>query len=118
VASRRGIISYRVPQALYQAWRMAQLLKDIARPRVLEIGAGLGRTAFYARKFGILDYTIIDIPVTALSQGYYLGRVLGEDQIHLAGEDRASSDERIKILPPSYFLTGEDRYDLILNADS
>src|SRR5205085_1986251 len=29
VISKRGVVSYRVPQALYQAWRISQLVKDI-----------------------------------------------------------------------------------------
>jgi hypothetical protein len=114
--SGRGIVSFRVPQALYQAWRIAQLLKGIERPRVLEIGGGLGRTAFYARQFGIRDYTIIDIPVSSLAQGYFLGRTLGEETVSLFGE--AAGDDQVKIMPPGFFLDGTDRYDLVVNVDS
>jgi hypothetical protein len=114
--SGRGIVSFRVPQALYQAWRLAQLLKGIEKPRVLEIGGGLGRTAFYARQFGILDYTIIDIPVSSLAQGYFLGRTLGEENVSLFGE--TVGDEQVKIMPPGFFLDGTDRFDLVVNVDS
>jgi hypothetical protein len=116
LVSSRGIVSFRVPQALYQAWRIAQLLKGIEKPRVLEIGGGLGRTAFYARQFGIRDYTIIDIPVSSLAQGYFLGRTLGEENVSLFGETAA--DEQVKIMPPGFFLDGTDRYDLVVNVDS
>ncbi|MGA8220530.1 MAG: putative sugar O-methyltransferase, partial [Candidatus Acidiferrales bacterium] len=118
VQTSRGIVSYRAIPALYQAWRIKQLLKGISRPRVLEIGAGLGRAAYYAWQFGIRDYTIIDIPMTSICSGYFLGRVLGEDAVSLAGENPPESDSRIKILPPSHFLSAQDHYDLILNADS
>src|SRR5207244_1775804 len=67
LVSSRGIISYRVPQALYQAWRIAKLVEGIHNPRILEIGGGLGRTAFYARQFGLRNYTIVDIPVSSLA---------------------------------------------------
>jgi hypothetical protein len=116
-ASSRGVISYRVPQALYQAWRIRQLVAGIPRPRVLEIGGGLGRTAFYARQFGITDYTIIDIPISSLAQGNFLGRVLGEEDISLYGEAEAST-RQIKLLPPAAFLDRADRYDVVLNVDS
>jgi hypothetical protein len=116
-ASSRGVISYRVPQALYQAWRISQLVVRIPRPRVLEIGGGLGRTALYARHFGITDYTIIDIPVSSLAQGNFLGRVLGELEISLYGEAGAST-RQIKLLPPAAFLDNSDRYDVVLNVDS
>jgi hypothetical protein len=112
----RGIVSFRVPQAMYQAWRIARLLEGIEKPRVLEIGGGLGRTAFYARQFGIRDYTIIDIPVSSLAQGYFIGRTLGEESVSLFGENVAQ--DRIKIMPPGFFLDGAERYDLVVNVDS
>ena len=83
VGSSRGVISYRVPQALYQAWRIKQLLDGIQNPRVLEVGAGLGRTAFYVFELGIKDYTIVDLPITTVAQAYFLGRTLGEENIIL-----------------------------------
>ena len=112
-----GVMSYRVPQALYQACRLKQLVQGIPHPRILEIGAGLGRTAYYARLLGIKDYTIVDIPFTAISSGYFLGRTLGEGQILLSGETAPDSQERIKILTPAEFLASYETYDVILNAD-
>lgn len=114
----RGIVSYRVPQALYQAWRIKQLLKDIERPRVLEIGAGVGRTAYYAKMLGIEDYTIVDLPFTGLASSYFLARTLGEEAVLLSGEIAPNAATRIKILTPEEFLSKFDRYDLILNVDS
>lgn len=116
IATKRGILSYRVPQALYQAWRISQLVEGIDNPKILEIGGGLGRTALYAKQFGIDDYTIIDIPISSLAQGYFLGRSLGNDGVTLFGE--ADQGGGIKLLPPSAFLSGSNRYDLILNVDS
>ena len=119
LVSRRGIMSYRVPQAIYQAWRVSQLVRGVSNPKVLEIGGGLGRTALYARHFGVSDYTIIDIPVSSLAQGYFLGRVVGDNAVQLHGEAPVGeSANRIKILSPQSFLEGSERYDLVLNADS
>jgi hypothetical protein len=111
----RGIISHRTVQALYQAWRISRLCAGIQMPRVVEIGAGLGRTAYYAWKMGLRDYTIIDIAMSAVAQSYFLGRVLGTDCIRLNGEEVGAG---IRILPPSAFLESNDRYDLVLNVDS
>jgi hypothetical protein len=116
LVSSRGIISYRVPQALYQAWRISKLVEGIPNAKVLEIGGGLGRTAFYARQFGVRDYTIVDISVSRLAQGYFLGRTLGESNVCLFGEK--SFDDAVKIMPPSSFLDGSERYDVVINADS
>jgi hypothetical protein len=115
--SSYGIISYRAPQALYQAYRIKKMLKGIENPRVLEIGGGLGRTAYYARALGIKDYTIVDLPFTAISSGYFLGCTLGEDQVLFSGETAHDAQQRVKIITPEEFLAGIDKYDLIVNAD-
>jgi hypothetical protein len=117
VATERGISSYRAPHAIYQAWRIWQLVGRIKSPRVLEIGGGLGRTAYYAREFGVTDYTIIDIPTALVAQANFLGRVVGPYHVQLYGEEGAHAG-CIKLLPPNEFLTTKGRYDLILNVDS
>jgi hypothetical protein len=114
LSSRRGVISFRAVQAIYQAWRIAELISKNAGRRVLEIGGGLGRTAYYAVKFGIQDYTIVDIPLTNVAQGYFLGRIFGPDGVRLFGEE----GDGIRIIPPAAFLSVHDRYDLIVNVDS
>lgn len=45
--SSRGLIGVRAIHAIYQAWRLRELTREIPNPRVVEIGGGLGRTAFY-----------------------------------------------------------------------
>jgi hypothetical protein len=114
----RGIVSYRVPQALYQAWKIKQLVKDIEKPRVLEIGAGLGRTAYFARLLGVEDYTIVDLPFTALSSGYFLGTSLGQDQVLLSGETVNQQEKLVKIISPDEYFASDRKYDLIVNVDS
>jgi hypothetical protein len=114
LATSRGVASYRAVQAIYQAWRIARLLGERPNARALEIGAGMGRTAFYARQLGILDYTIIDLALSAVAQANFIGRTLGADAICLFGETRPG----IRILPPRVFMDASDRYDLVVNVDS
>ncbi len=116
LGTRRGVAGFRALQAIYQAWKMTQILRDKPNARVLEIGAGLGRTAYYAHRFGLTDYTIIDIPMTGAAQGYFLGRVLGATEIALIGEK--ASSQQIKVLPPESLSDLKGRYDLVLNVDS
>jgi hypothetical protein len=118
--SKRGVMSYRVPQAIYQAWRISQLVSGISNPKILEIGGGLGRTAYYTSKFGITDYTIVDIPISSLAQGYFLGTVLGAEAVLLYGEANLadSEAEKTKVVSPSSFFEGSGHYDLIVNVDS
>jgi hypothetical protein len=114
LATSRGVVSYRVPQAMYQAWRIRELTSGIQRPKVLEIGAGLGRTALYANVFGITDYTLVDIPISAVAHGYFLGRTLGQKSVALSGESPAA----VTLRTPEEFHADTTHYDLIVNVDS
>lgn len=115
--TRRGVVGFRALQAIYQAWRVAQIVKGRPNARVLEIGAGLGRTAYYAHRFfGLKDYTIIDIPLTNAAQGYFVGRTVGANAVAFVGEEK--SPDQIKILPPERLTALTEDYDLILNVDS
>ena len=118
VKTKRGVASFRAIHAIYQAWRIRELVRHLPNPRVLELGAGLGRTAFYARQLGINDYTLIDLPLTGVSQGYFLMRTLGEDQVSLQNEHRGDASGQVKILNPAAFLESSANYDLIVNIDS
>ena len=111
----RGIVSYRSLQALYQAWRIAKIAAGKEDFKVLEIGAGLGRTAFFANRLGIKNYSVIDIPMTGAAQGYFLGLTLGEENINLWGENTAGS---VNVLPASALDSLTPDYDLIVNVDS
>jgi hypothetical protein len=108
----RGIASYRAVQALCQAWRIAGLVR-IKNARILEIGAGMGRNAYYARQFGLRDYTLVDLPMTNVAQANFLGRVAGG--MTLFGEPAAGG---MRILPPAAFFASDERYDLVVNVDS
>jgi hypothetical protein len=110
----RGIASYRAVQALYQAWRIKELLKDTQNPSVIEIGAGLARTAYYAYRLGIKRYTIVDLPLTGVSQSHFLSRTLGTNSVRLNGE----TGDGIAIVPPQSFFNGNDCFNVALNADS
>lgn len=116
LVTSRGIANYRAIQALYQAWRIKQIVADIPKPRILEIGAGLGRTAYFAMQMGVSSYTIIDIPLTGVAQGYFLGRLLGENAVSLW--DERPTEASVHILPPVAFHQRDTKFDLIVNVDS
>lgn len=118
IETSKGVISYRAVQALYQAWKISQIVKGIVNPAILEIGGGLGRTAYYCHLLGIRDYTIVDIPMSLLSQGDFLGRVLPERDLFLAGEKVDSDDSKIKLIHSKAFFSSDKKYDLIINVDS
>ncbi|MDI4231424.1 hypothetical protein OZ411_01170 [Bradyrhizobium sp. Arg237L] len=111
LATSRGIVSYRTIQAIYQAWRAVNLATT---PRVLEIGPGLGRTAFYLKLFGVGDYVGIDIPLSNVAQAHFLGTTLGESTVRLHGEKR----DGFQIVPDRVLTELEGHFDVVLNADS
>jgi len=76
--------------AIYTAWALTQLLEERASgAAVCEIGGGSGRVAYWARRFGIDDYTIYDLPQVNAVQGFYLMKALGGEAVRLYGESHA-----------------------------
>lgn len=116
LATSRGVAGYRTIQALYEAWLVKTELARSDGSRVVEIGAGLGRSIFHAFRMGVADYTAVDLPFTALSQAHFLAATLGPDKIALFGEE--DQHKPIKIIPPSAFFASSDRYDVAVNFDS
>jgi hypothetical protein len=111
----RGVAGERSVQALYQAFRTRALVAGMRHPKILEIGAGTGRAAYYCHRMGLTDYTILDLPFTGISQGYFLGRTLGESAVALEGEP--ARREALKLISPDPFLADTTRYDLVVNVD-
>lgn len=112
--TRRGIAAYRAIHAVYQAWQLYRLSR-IWGNRILEIGAGMGRTAYYASKMGLCSYTIVDIPLTSAAQAAFLGQALGPERVRLPGE--GNDDRAVRLLNPGN-LIDVGPVDIVLNADS
>ncbi len=115
ILTSRGIASYRAIHALYQVFRLRQLT-DVYGPRILEIGAGLGRTAGYAHTLGLREYTIVDLPMTNVAQASFLGQTLGPDVITLFGEQPHPG--RLRIVTPEWLRASSEIYNVVLNVDS
>jgi hypothetical protein len=115
IRTSRGIASFRPFQAIYQAWRL-QHLSRFYGTKVLEIGGGLGRTAYYAYRFGLTHCTIVDLPLSGVAQALFLGQTLGPEAISLPGEKYRAG--QVRLASPSWFLDGSERFDIVLNVDS
>lgn len=111
----RGVASYRAVHALYQTWRMVQIVESKPGRRILEIGAGLARNAYYARRAGIESDVVVDIPMTCAAQAYFLSATLSPAQLQLFSEE---AEAPVRIVPPETFFGSDERYDLVLNVDS
>jgi SAM-dependent methyltransferase len=115
IPSTRGIISHRAILSIYQAWRTLNLTRKYGK-RVLEIGGGSGRAAYYARRAGILDYTIVDIPMTSVAQATWLGETIGSKNIALLGEEQRA--DAVKLADQRWLNESNKSFDVVVNVDS
>jgi hypothetical protein len=117
IRTSRGLASYRAIHALYQTYRISQELNAKTNRSVLEIGPGMGRTAYYASQAGLRDYTTIDLPLGVAAQACFLSATLGPDAIWMIGDNPADADTKIRLLPNTFPLPEKD-FGLVLNVDS
>jgi hypothetical protein len=115
ILTSRGVASYRAIHAIYQAHRLRQLA-DVHGGRILEIGAGLGRTVGYGRNLGLRQCTIIDLPLANVAQASFLGAILGPESVSLLGEEPKS--DSIRIATPEWLSKCGEDFDIVLNVDS
>jgi hypothetical protein len=113
--TRRGVVTYRAVHSLYQAQRVRERCRNGSK--CLEIGGGMGRVANFAWQMGMRDYTIVDLPMTIVGQAVFLGATLGEQHVLLPGE-KTEGRPAIRLLAPEQLFAEENRYDVVLNADS
>tara|TARA_B100000989_G_C19517322_1_gene462337 strand:+ start:1201 stop:2400 length:1200 start_codon:yes stop_codon:yes gene_type:complete len=106
-----GIASLRTPSAIYQAMQVSKLGQNIC-----EIGPGLGRTAYFSKLLGVKKYTLVDLPISSLTQSYYLINSLPNEKISFTGEP--DLNEGIEFRLPDDFFKSNQNYDLVLNVDS
>jgi hypothetical protein len=97
------LLTMESPEYTYVAARIREAVRShlprLENPEMLEIGAGFGGTALYVMRLmpEIRTYTIVDLPVINVLQGYFLGKCFGADAVSLFGEQYS----RIRILPTS-----------------
>ena len=121
IRSEKGLFHERDVNAIFTAWSMGRILQPPEGTSICEIGAGTGRVAYWSQRLGFTSYTVVDIPLTNVIQGFYLLKALPEASITLYGE--ASKNQpgapAIRILP--FFCIDEvppNQFDLVLNQDS
>ena len=120
IKTSRGILSVREIQAIYQAYKIKGIIKDnkYKIKNVLEFGGGLGRTAYYCYKFGIKDYTLVDLLVPRICQINYLSRVIDEKKITSKPKLSNFYKKNIKVISPEFLFSKNIKFDLVFNSDS
>jgi hypothetical protein len=106
-----GILHYRHINSLYAALKLPR------SGAVWDFGCGLGLCALYARRLGVKDYTIFDLPISNLLAGHYLIHAIGGEHVSLHGEEQRAGT--IKVLPYWDCLKTQDKeFAATLNQDS
>jgi hypothetical protein len=100
--------------------RIRTLLETLGGPSAcLEIGGGVGFLAHAATAVGVRRFSIIDLPIANVLQGYYLLNSTFSDRVALYGEAPAAGDGVIEILPTTCIgeLNGQP-FGIAVNQDS
>lgn len=88
-----SLITPETPEHVYAALRIQRAMRLAGaspNPVVAEIGAGFGGTALRLMQLAdIRRYTIVDLPIVNVLQGYFLFKALGCDAVSLFGEPAA-----------------------------
>ena len=79
-----GLFHERDLCAQFTAWSVRELVG--LHGRVIEVGGGVGRGAYWGNRMGIEHYTIVDLPHVNVLQGFYLLKSVGSNSINLYGE--------------------------------
>ena len=126
ISANNSLITMEQPEHIYVALRINEAVRDYLNKEgkklnLLEIGAGFGGLAYWILKqqrFTTSTYTIIDLPLINVLQGYFLSKALGVSKVSLYGET-FRNDATILILPTFAITTmsGND-IDVLINQNS
>lgn len=127
VKTHNSLITMEHPEHLYVALRINRAIRDYLKDKenqvlnLVEIGAGFGGLAYWIMKLKKIKantYTIIDLPLINVLQGYFLVQAFGASAVKLYGEtpDNAAT---IFILPNFAFEAEiENDIDVLINENS
>lgn len=99
-----------------QALRLHLTAKQAKAPRIVEIGGGYGAMAYWFLSGPATPsrYTIVDLPIVGVLQGYFLSKALGATQVSLYGEAPA----RVVLVPNTALAAVQTPCDVLVNKDS
>lgn len=112
--NERGLIRNRALWGLYLAWRARQA----GGGNILELGGGLGYAAYYSALLGASAHTIVDLPLTLVASGHFLGLTKGADLVKLYGETESENNTYAFYLLPPQAFPENNTYDIVINMDS
>lgn len=107
------------PDQVYAAYRLKAAIElhlppAAQDPHVVEIGGGYGGMAYWFVKMRQGPYTLVDLPIVNVLQGYFLAEALGHDEVALYGEPAAS----VTVLPDHALDAVATPFAVLANKDS
>jgi hypothetical protein len=109
------------PDQMYGAVRVLGAIREFARTReggavrVVEIGGGYGGMAYWLMQMtSNVDYTIVDLPIVNVLQGYFLSKAIGAEAVSFYGEPAG----RVAVVPTHALPTVDAPIDILVNKDS
>ena len=116
------LITLEAPDQIYGAMRLDRALHThLPRDRqrhstIVEIGGGYGGMCYWFMRMRseIERYTIVDLPIMSVLQGYFLAKTLGPTTVSLLGERPA----KVTLLPNSRLAEVDTPFDALVNKDS
>ena len=97
----QGIYTERDFFAIAIAHHIKNFVAKSKNVSICDIGGGAGHVAYYLKKFGFDNITIVDLPTVSLVQMYFLETNLDKN--------------KVKLLSPAQF---DGKYDIVINMDS
>lgn len=114
-----GVLAQRDLFALEAALELRSIAYVTGSSTFGEIGAGIGKAAFWSWKLGLKNYSIFDLPYVAVISAFYLIKALPPNSVLLYGEVGIDAERKIKIQPYWCFKGHErEHVDVVLNQDS
>jgi len=124
------LITMESPEHLYVACRVSEAMRLFFDPRaktapkIVEIGGGFGGTAYWLlrlRSVKVSSYTVIDLPLTNVLEGYFLSKTLGESMVALYGEgpEENTAPKPVRVLPTGEIHSLQEApTDVLVNQNS
>jgi hypothetical protein len=118
------LITPDTPEQIYAAVRLDQAIclhldqpsHRANFPQVVEIGGGYGGMCYWflQRRPAVLPYTIVDLPIVNVIQGYFLASALGAERVSFHGEPPT----QVNIVPNFALQEVESPFAVLVNKDS
>jgi len=127
VRANKALITMEHPEHIYVALRIHNAIRDYLGERngkkldLMEIGAGVGDLACWIvklQRIAVHTYTIIDLPIVNVMQGYFLSKALGASKVSLHGEP--AREGAVMFVLPTFAIDSmaHQDFDVLINQNS